>query len=239
MRTFWSDAGNASLVILTDFDFTVSQVDVGDLICLELAPPSEETLRRFQAKEIGTRLFWLDSIARADPAQAEALAATVPIDRHFKAFTAWCKSEGIPLAVVSDGFGFYIRRILSREGLGHLPVFCNEMPAPGRLEFPNANPVCDRCSCCKAQVTRRVREGGSRIIYIGDGVSDLYAAGFADWIFAKDRLARFMAERGAPYYPLDSFASVNGTIMENLQDFREGRAPRQSTLRPDSLCKFE
>ena len=37
-QAFWPRALGAPLVLLTDFDFTISQVDVGDLICETLAP---------------------------------------------------------------------------------------------------------------------------------------------------------------------------------------------------------
>lgn len=236
--SFWSDAALAPLVVLTDFDFTISEVDVGDLITETYGPPSAETLRRFAGKEIGTRLYWLDSMLRVEPVQAAELAETVRIDPHFPAFAAWCAEQGIPLAVVSDGFHFYISRILEREGLGHLPVICNEMPGAGSLSFPNANPACDFCGCCKAQVARRLRESGSRVIYIGDGVSDLYAARFADWVFAKSRLERFMQENSSPYFPLHSFAGVQRQLAAGLPGFRTGQAPGRCTLPPDDRCRF-
>lgn len=237
-RNFWSDANQAPLIVLTDFDFTISAVDVGDLITETFAPPSPETLRRFGAREIGTRLYWLDSMVRADPGKAADLAATVPIDPEFAPFAAWCQVHRIPLAVVSDGFGFYIERILRREGLEQLPVICNEMERPGELSFPNANSACDFCACCKAQVAKRLQDAGSRVIYIGDGVSDLYAARFADWVFAKGRLERFMQENGSPYFPLHSFADVHRTLSADLAAFEKGTAPGRSSLSLDPRCRF-
>lgn len=235
---FWQEAAGAPLVVLTDFDFTITEVDVGDLVSFTLAPPSAETLRRFRDKEIGTRRYWLDSMARVDQAAGEALADTVAIDPQFAAFARWCEAQQIPLAVVSDGFWFYIRRILEREGLGHLPVFCNEMVAPGQLAFPHGNPACDFCGTCKALVARQVRAAGARIVYCGDGVSDLYATGFADWVFAKGRLARHMQEKGSPYYPLESFGGVQATLSGDLEAFRQGTAPNRSTVKPDPICRF-
>lgn len=236
--TFWSDAEQAPLIVFTDFDFTISQVDVGDLVTDTLAPPSPETLRRFANKEIGTRLYWLDSIVRADIARAERLADTVAIDPHFPAFAAWCKANGIPLAIVSDGFWFYIRRILRREGLEHLPVFCNEMNSPGAPVFPHANPACDFCGCCKAGVVRRAREMGARLVYVGDGVSDMYGSALADWVFAKARLARHLSENGVPFFPFESFADVHRTLASDLDAFRRGTAPGRSEMTPDPRCRF-
>jgi 2-hydroxy-3-keto-5-methylthiopentenyl-1-phosphate phosphatase len=228
----------APLVVLTDFDFTISLEDVGDLVTLTLAPPSEETMLRLSRKEIGSRIYWSESMARVKQAEGEALADQVGIDPHFAAFARWCEAEAIPLAVVSDGFWFYISRILGREGLGHLPVFCNEMDEPDRLAWPHGNPACEVCGCCKALVARRVREAGARIIYVGDGISDLYAAAFADWVFAKGRLARHMAEHGSPFFPLGDFADVLRTLQKDPEAFRRGTAPGRATLQPDPICRF-
>jgi len=236
--SFWEDAAGAPLVVLTDFDFTISQVDVGDLITGTLAPPSAETERRYRTHEIGTREYWWDSMARAPMAEAEALADTVHLDPHFAEVVTWCREQRIPLAVVSDGFWFYISRILGRAGMGHLPVFCNEMPRAGELQFPHSSATCDRCGCCKAGVTRRVKAGGSHILYAGDGLSDLYAAGFCDWVFAKGRLAHHLTEKGSPFFPLNSFADVHRTLSTDLDRFRAGTAPGRATAGPHSFCRF-
>ena len=236
--SFWSGALAAPLVVLSDFDYTISQVDVGDLIVETLCPPSQEVRERSQRGEFGSRTWWLDSMARADMAEALALASPVAIDPQFSAFATWCQAEGIPLAVVSDGFGYYIERILNREGLGHLPVFCNEMPGPGHLEWPHGNPVCDRCGVCKAGVSRRLREAGVKVVYIGDGTSDMYASAFADWVFAKDRLARHLSENGSPFFPFASFADVAAVMKAELSRFRDGSAPGRATLPASPHCRF-
>lgn len=235
---FWTAALGAPLVILTDFDYTITEVDVGSLIWERLTPPSAETLRRLSADEIGSRLAYLDSTARVDPVEGAALAQQVAIDPHFKEFAAWAGGQGIPLAVVSDGFTFYIDPILRREGLTHLPVFANEWIAPGELAWPHGNPTCDRCGCCKAAVTRRLRQAGSRIIYLGDGKTDLYAAGFADYLFARGGLAQRLREHGAPYFPLDSFEGVLSLLSSHLERFRTGSMERHNTLTAHPHCRF-
>lgn len=238
IAAFWRTVAASDLVVLTDFDFTISQVDVGALITERLAPPPAQTFARLAAGQIGSRLFWLDSIAHVDLAAAHNLADTVQIDPGFPGFVRWCEDEGIPLSVVSDGFTLYIDRLLGRAGLSHLPVFANQMPEPGRLIFPHSNPVCDRCGCCKARIVRRARDHGARIIYAGDGSSDLYAASFADWVFAKGDLAEHLTQQGSPFYPLESFSQMHVTIQKGLHAFRSGAAPRHTTLKPNPLCTF-
>lgn len=236
--TFWSGAARAPLIVLTDFDFTITQVDVGDLVVETLSPPSAATVAAVRAGEAGSRVWWLDSMANVDLAAAEALADTVEIDPHFPAFVHWCEQESIPLAVVSDGFGFYIHRILTRHGLGHLPVFCNEMAGRGSLHFPHGNPACDRCGCCKAGVSRRLRAAGQRVVYIGDGTSDVYASAFADWVFAKGYLARYLQQAGTPYFHFDTFRDVASRLQSGLSAYRSGEAPGRITLPTHDHCRF-
>jgi len=235
---FWAEAAGAPLVMLTDFDFTITTVDVGDLITFDHCPPEDEVLDRFQRGEIGTRLYWLNSMAKVDLARAIQLADSVSIDPGFPRFAAYCRERGIPIAVVSDGFTFYIDQVLRREGLDWLPVFANARGANGALQFPFGNPACDRCACCKAGVARRLRQNGARIIYFGDGISDLYAAGHADWVFAKGRLARFMKENGSPYFPLDSFTAAMQVLLPNLERFASGAMEHRSTLTVHANCRF-
>jgi len=235
---FWSKAAAAPLVVLSDFDFTISQVDVGDLIVDTLSPPTPELHTSVNAGAVGSRVFWQNTIAQVDMFEALALAESVGVDPGFAPFARWCEEAGVPVAVVSDGFGFYVSRILRRDGLGDLPIFCNEMPEPGQIAYPHGNPACDFCACCKPRVSRRVRELGARVIYIGDGISDLYAAAFADWVFAKGRLARHMEAGGSPYYPLESFAQVLEVVRDGLPQFLDGTAPGRCTLGPSEICKF-
>ncbi len=237
-QTFWSRALSAPLVVLTDFDFTISAVDVGDLICDTLAPYPAPVLEQYARGEVGSRILWLHSFAHVNRDEATALADQVAIDPGFHAFVDWAEREEIPLAVLSDGFTLYIDRILGREGLGHLPVFANRYVDRGHLEWPNANPACDLCGCCKAGVARRLKESGAHVIYVGDGVSDLYGASFADWVFAKSSLARFMEEHGSPYFPFTGFGDALRILQEHLERFRDGTMEQRSTLRPNPRCRF-
>lgn len=237
-HSFWPRALGAPLVLLTDFDFTISLVDVGDLICGTLAPYPADVLARYARGEAGSRDLWLASFAHVDRDEAVALADRVDIDPGFRDLVAWAEREGIPLAVVSDGFTLYLEHILGREGLGHLPVFANRYVERGRLEWPNGNPACPLCGCCKAAVARRLKASGSRVIYFGDGSSDVYGASFADWVFAKSTLARFLEQNRSPYFPFTGFADALDVLRQNLDRFRDGTMQPRSTLRPHPRCRF-
>jgi hypothetical protein len=50
------------------------------------------------------------------------------------------------------------------------------------------------------------------VIFIGDGFSDLYAAGHADIVFAKDHLATLCADRGWPFLEWRTFADIQAQL---------------------------
>ena len=237
-QRFWNRALGAPLVILTDFDYTISVVDVGDLICDTLAPYPRPLLARYARGEAGTRELWLASFAHVDRDEAVALADQVAIDPGFHAFVAWAEREGIPLAVVSDGFTLYIDRILGREGLGHLPVFANRYVERGRLEWPNANPACDLCGCCKAAVVRRLKEvrrpGG------------LHRRRVQRRLRRQLRRLGLCQEQPGPVpgaarlavLPVHRLRRRPGRAAAAPARFRDGTMERRSTLRPHARCRF-
>jgi 2-hydroxy-3-keto-5-methylthiopentenyl-1-phosphate phosphatase len=135
------------------------------------------------------------------------------IDRTFPAFVAECEEAGIPLAIVSDGLDYAIRRILDSHGLGRLPIIANRLEASGprswRLDFPHGNPSCRiAMGNCKCAYAGRARVDQRRVLLIGDGASDFCAASDADLVFAKHRLIEHCRSSGIAYVPITGFADA-------------------------------
>lgn len=227
------------MIVLVDFDATISTIDVGDEVIARLAPLSAAAISKLRAGQLTSRQVWEDSIPRVfgRDREIEALTTAVQIDPAFHSFLAFCRRESIPVAVLSDGFKFYIERILTRYGLGDLTVFCNEMDETGRLIWPNSNSACDRCGCCKPTVVRRAKDAGSHVVYVGDGTSDFYAAVYADWVFARSTLERYIKAQGSPYFPFPDFAFVQSTLADHLASFRDGSMGGRARVTTD-VCAF-
>jgi len=135
------------------------------------------------------------------------------IDRAFPAFVAEAEAAGIPLAIVSDGLDYAIRRILVSHGLGRLPIIANRLEAAGarswRLDFPHGNPTCRiAMGNCKCACAGRARDEQRRVLLIGDGASDFCVAGEADLVFAKHRLIEHCRSAGIAYVPVTGFADA-------------------------------
>jgi 2-hydroxy-3-keto-5-methylthiopentenyl-1-phosphate phosphatase len=105
------------LAICIDFDGTITRRDVGYHIFHKFSGGrNDEVLPDWKAGRITTRECFRREAALAHGSAEEILAYvdTFEIDATFHAFVDECQSSSIPLAIVSDGMGFYIRRLLKR-----------------------------------------------------------------------------------------------------------------------------
>ncbi len=62
----------------------------------------------------------------------------------------------------------------------------------------------------------RLAGAGAPRVFVGDGLSDRYAAGAADVVFAKNSLAAYCAEHSIPYTPYTSLSMVAWSLDELL-----------------------
>jgi len=183
---------------LCDFDGTVSPRDIGAAFAERFSPGGVAArvpeLSGWLAGRIGHRELTRAQCAqvRAGLDEALAFARGFALDPAFAPFVREVVSRGDVVMVVSEGFDFYVRALLEREGLGTLPYAANRLrfEPDGRVvaEFPFADPACDDCGNCKAQHVRRHRAQGHRVVLVGDGASDRHGAGVADHVLARGSL---------------------------------------------------
>ncbi len=108
----------------------------------------------------------------------------------FIEFIRYCQESAILFAIVSSGLDFYIEPVLAEIGMPDLELHC------GRTSFtrsgidvtyydPAGNIVSEGF---KKKHLTWLKERGTNIIYLGDGLSDLEAARQADHVFATGHL---------------------------------------------------
>ncbi len=204
--------------IVVDFDGTACTADVVEVLLETFGDPSWATLNDMVVDgSIGLREGTGRQAELLTGTREEMLAFAIercPLDPTFAGFVAWAEARAIPLTVVSDGFGFYIRPILAAAGLGHLRVITNELvhePAP-RLLHPNGHPECIGCGTCKMLATSAARDERGTVAFVGEGPSDRYGAFYADIVFAKDYLAEVCERDGVPFFPWNDFDDVRRAL---------------------------
>jgi 2-hydroxy-3-keto-5-methylthiopentenyl-1-phosphate phosphatase len=206
--------GDVPLAILVDYDGTVALTDVSDTVMAEHMPGGwEAEVAAYDAGLAGSRRLMEFEIGLVDgPAEPLlATAAAQPHDPGFVSFVRRAQAAGIPVEVVSDGFGFFIQPALEALGVGELPVVTAVTTFTGRrasIAFPNGHPTCLVCGTCKRDRILAHQAAGRAVVFIGDGESDRYAAGYADVVWAKRSLIRICEEAAWPFERWTGFREI-------------------------------
>jgi 2,3-diketo-5-methylthio-1-phosphopentane phosphatase len=218
--------GEPPLAILVDYDGTVALTDVSDTVMAEHMPGAwEAEAAAYDAGLSGSRRLMEFEMALVDAPSADLLAtaAAQPHDPGFLPFVRRAQAAGIPVEIVSDGFGFFIDPALEALGVGELPVITAQTTFEGRrasIAFPNGHPTCLVCGTCKRNRVLAHQAAGRAVVFIGDGESDRYAAGYADVVWAKRSLVRICVEAGWPFFLWSEFHEIEAWLGETLSAWR-------------------
>ncbi len=213
--------------VLVDFDGTACVHDVAEHLLIEAGDPSWADHDAAWARgEISARPMLQAQAAMLVLPMDRLLDFALthcPIDRTFGPFVQWCRDQGMPVTIVSDGFGFYIEPLLRAAGIEGVPVITNTWRSGGdpRLWFDNGHEECVGCGTCKM---RAVLEAPSPVAFVGEGSSDRYGALYADLVFAKDVLVSWCERDGVPFLPWNDFEDVR-RVLETLTDLPGPVAP--------------
>jgi len=202
--------------VCCDFDGTITQVDITDAVLEAFALPAfREWEQRWQRGEINSQecLARQVELIRADQATLVQFVADLPIDEGIFALDQRCAEYGTRLMIVSDGIDLFIKTVLSRHGLSHIPVFSSRLnwDLDGRpsLSFPYAVPGCQSgAATCKCALAMPSGLSSTRFVYIGDGQSDWCVSAKAHKVFAKRNLRGWCKLQGIACEPFETLTQV-------------------------------
>jgi 2-hydroxy-3-keto-5-methylthiopentenyl-1-phosphate phosphatase len=195
---------NHSIAVLCDFDGTITHFEVMDKIYQEFASGDcDELAKLWRRGEISTpqEIQGCWATIHATRQEIEAALDTIPFDTGFPAVLDYCRRQGYPLAILSDGLQWYIEYILNRHSITGLTVYANQIefkPSGFELSFPWYNLETPRRGVSKPMIIQRYQNSGSRVVFIGDGLSDVEAVQIADKVYAKGRLLDYCYQNNLP-----------------------------------------
>jgi 2-hydroxy-3-keto-5-methylthiopentenyl-1-phosphate phosphatase len=206
-------------VVFLDFDGTITRRDATDAILDAFADPAWLQIEDgWLSGRIGSRecLAAQMALVSATRQQVDRLLDEILVDPGLALLLDACRAHAVPVHVVSDGFDYCITRILGRPDsnfLTHLAdshiVSSSLRQEDGQWRTTFADPACAHgCATCKPAVMARLTAVGAVTVFVGDGLSDRYAAAHADIVFAKDTLATYCEHASIPYTPFDTLATV-------------------------------
>lgn len=211
--------GEPPIAILVDYDGTVALTDVSDALMAQFVTDEwEARAAEYDAGLAGSRrlMEWEVGLITTPPDALRTLAAAQPHDVGFALLVHRARAHGIPIEVVSDGFGFFIPAALEALGVGDIPVVSADTTFPAgdrpHIAFPNGHPCCFVCGTCKRARVHAHQAAGRAVVFVGDGESDRYAAGYADVVFAKRALGRLCVENGWPFRRWTEFTEVDSWL---------------------------
>jgi len=209
--------------IFLDFDGTITVNDVGEAIFKKFL--STEILKNIVedllADKISARECWenlCSSVSDIDKSEFDKFILLQEVDPTLHRFLDYCKSKEYEIFVLSDGFDYYIEKILQKENLDHLKSYCNRLTIAndGKLipSFPFYSSECRNSANCKRNHIIDNSSEEDYSIFIGDGYSDMDAIQFVDFIFAKDDLLKFCEKQRISYFPFKNFDDIISRLNE-------------------------
>jgi 2-hydroxy-3-keto-5-methylthiopentenyl-1-phosphate phosphatase len=211
-------------MVFFDFDGTISCRDATDAILEMYADPAWQQIeQKWTRAEIGSRecLTQQMALVTATNQEIDSLLDTIEVDAGFLRVLEVCRAHQLPAHIVSDGFDRCIHRILSRPRLGLAPYLAEIPVISSHLEqeegrwqasFGPAAGCTHGCGTCKPSAMHALNPCDHSTIFIGDGLSDRYAAAYADFVFAKGALAGYCDQHAIPFQPYDTLATVAGDL---------------------------
>jgi 2,3-diketo-5-methylthio-1-phosphopentane phosphatase len=209
------------LVVVLDFDGTVTDRDIGDEICDRFAPPTWKALdEAWVRNEISLpeaqRRMW--ALCRASRSEAVAYAHAVGQRRPgLSALLDGVRARGGEVWLASGGFDFYVEALLGADAARFSRSYYNATRfVDGSIEvsFPHEALACDRCAVCKGKVCDEARARAQRVVFVGDGSSDRCAVERCDALFAVrgGLLDRHCEARGVSATRFVGFDEISGLV---------------------------
>ncbi len=209
------------LILILDFDGTVTEKDIGDEICSRFADESwkaidEQWVRNELTLPEAQRRMW--ALARCTRDEAVQHARDVGNPRPgLHALLDAVERAGGEVWLASGGFDFYVEALLADESPRFARRYYNTtrfFEGGVEVAFPHEALACSRCAVCKGKVCDEAKTLAERVIFVGDGSSDRCAVGRCNTLFAVEGgiLDRHCAERGAPAERFRTFDEVTRSI---------------------------
>ncbi len=203
-------------LVQCDFDNTIAEFDVSFMLLDAFANGDwRQFLEEYREHRIPVGVFSQRTFAMIKADEKTMLDYLFAGDRvsirpGFKELLDLCSRKGFAFVIVSNGLRFYIEAVLKHIGVSGIEVFAahTEFKSDGlgiTYIGPDGQPVLDNF---KQLYVERHKNQGYRVIYIGDGYSDIAPASLTDRVFARDDLLAHCWENNLKCAPFNDLNDV-------------------------------
>ena len=197
-----------------DFDGTITEEDVGFSTLDAFANDDwRQWLADYREGKISVGCFNQKAFAMvraSEHAIVELAKEKTKIRDGFGKLVNCCHRRGFRLVIVSNGLDFYIKEILEDIGMDGIEVLAAQTefrPEGIQVQYrgPDGNQLDEGF---KEAYTKLFLTQGYRVVYVGNGVSDIGPAQLAHHIFACGELLEYCNKAGIPCTPFTNLNDV-------------------------------
>jgi len=198
-------------LVQCDFDGTVTEEDTSFFLLDAFAQGDwRRLLREYKEHRISVGEFNTKAFAMVKddkPTLIEALKGKVKVKAGLHELVNYCLKKGFRLVIVSNGLDFYIKAVLKDLGLDSIEVHAAQASFhPEGMKVQYVGPDGERLEDgFKEAYIKSFLKLGYRVIYMGNGDSDVAPAKYAHHVFATGDLLAYCRENNLKYKPLENF----------------------------------
>ena len=201
-------------LVQCDFDGTITELDASFLILEEFAREDwHQVLQEHREHKISVGQFNARAFAMVKVEQKTLLRTImrkVNLRAGFSEFVDYCSKRDFRLVIVSNGLDFYIQALLDYYGLGevewHAAKTCFK---DDNMEVQYIGPDGKLLEdAFKEAYVQYYLTQDYRVIYVGNGDSDITPAKQAQHVFAREELLNYYQRNELNCKPFDDFNKV-------------------------------
>jgi 2-hydroxy-3-keto-5-methylthiopentenyl-1-phosphate phosphatase len=206
------------ILVQCDFDGTVTEKDVSIMLLDTFAKGDWRAVnKQYSDGKITVGQFnemAFGMVKTSKKAMLDYIEHRVKVRRGFNSFVKLCQKKGIRIVIVSNGLDFYIKRILEDNRFEDIEYHAAETRFHSnslkvRYIGPDGSVV---DSGFKDKYVNQYLSEGYRVIYIGDGTSDLAPARCCHQVFATESLLGHCQRTGLACIPFTSFVDITRVL---------------------------
>lgn len=211
-----------NIVVLSDFDGTITTFDT-NVRLFDIYGDKEfidKNRQQYFAGEIDLKALsnmQFDSIKLSKEKYLNYMLREIKLQEGFNTFYNNLKKHNIPFVIVSGGFSTGIEPFLEKHGFNDIPIYAN------RLIFDGDNAKIEHYEDkhfshlihnedyidFKVEILKDYKNRYEKVIFLGDGSTDIHVAGEVDYLFAKDYLEEYCIKNKIDYISWEDFNGIN------------------------------
>jgi 2-hydroxy-3-keto-5-methylthiopentenyl-1-phosphate phosphatase len=199
-----------------DFDGTITEKDVAYILLDNFADGNwRQLLQDYMAGKMAVGTFNRMAFAMVKADRQTLIDFTlksgqVKVRSGFVELLKYCARKGVEFVIVSNGLHFYIETILDDMGIKGIDIFAAQSRfSPEGMKVKYVGPDGKQMEAgFKEAYTELLKRRGFNIVYVGNGISDIYPARRAIRVFATGELLELCRETELDCIPFADFHDV-------------------------------